>query len=137
MPAEQMHGVAPVAVITGAGSGIGRATAQALARDGFRLALVDRNRATLAETTDVCGPSSLAIEADLASAEAANGVIEQALSVYGRIDVLHNNAGLMYHHDSIELVDLEEWQTLVAVMLSANFAACRAVFLRCANRAVA
>ncbi len=83
-----------VAIITGAGSGIGRATAIMLAREGWSLALVGRRGKELRETAHLCGQGrSLAIEADIAREHAAERIIKGTLDQFGRIDALVNNAG--------------------------------------------
>jgi len=84
-----------VALITGAGSGIGRATALRLARDGFRLALVGRNHRTLEETGRALpsGSHSLTLPADVGIATEVHDAIDDTLDHFGRLDVLVNNAG--------------------------------------------
>lgn len=90
---------APVAIVTGAGSGIGRATCLMLAQAGYRIALVGRTESTLLET-DQCiaesvlnQPATLIAPADIADPEQARSVIDMTLETWGRIDALVNNAG--------------------------------------------
>ncbi len=91
---------APVAIVTGAGSGIGRAVAERLGREGYRLALVGRRREKLEETARRLhppGPSGetvLALAADLSDAREVGPVIERVLGAWGRVDALVNNAGV-------------------------------------------
>lgn len=89
-----------VAIITGAGSGIGRAIAVALASDGWRLVLVGRTEATLEETgrtiaarVDDAG-DALVIPADLSDAEQARSVVSMTMEHFGRVDALINNAAI-------------------------------------------
>lgn len=85
-----------VALITGAGSGIGRATAILLAREGFRLVIAGRRRDALEETAAAIqgtGPGPFLIRADLADPAEARGMIDDAVAQQGRLDVLINNAG--------------------------------------------
>ncbi|HEY0279937.1 MAG TPA: SDR family oxidoreductase [Solirubrobacterales bacterium] len=85
----------PVAVITGASSGIGEATARALSRDGYRLALLARRSDRIEKLADELGDGAIAITADVTdrgSLLAARGRVEEEL---GRVDVLVNNAGVM------------------------------------------
>jgi len=85
---------APVAIITGAGSGIGRATALRLGDQGYALVLAGRRRDALAETAELCSAGEiLIVPADLRSQPEAEEVIDAAAQAYGRIDVLVNNAG--------------------------------------------
>lgn len=89
-----------VAVVTGASSGIGAATAQKLAREGFRVVLVARNRERLQSLADQiqesCGEATV-ITADLSDEDACLHVFEQVRSAFGKVDVLINNAGLGWY----------------------------------------
>lgn len=91
---------APVAIITGAGSGIGRAVAIRLGARGWRLVLVGRRESALAETVALAGRAApgdldfMLVPVDLSDAGAASGVIEAAFGQFKRLDALINNAGL-------------------------------------------
>ena len=83
------------AIITGAASGIGRAAGVLFAREGASVVVVDINEAGAAETlrlTQECGAEALSVKADLSKERDAAHVIEQAMSRFGRIDILFNNA---------------------------------------------
>lgn len=85
----------PVAIVTGAGSGIGAATARLLAERGMIVALVGRRETTLARVAqqiEAGGGEAMVVPADLSQADAPGAVVERVLSRYGRIDVLINNA---------------------------------------------
>ena len=85
-----------VAIVTGASQGIGRATAVRLARDFASIVLVARNRENLEQTADAvrqAGAEALAIDIDLALADAAQKVVDATLASFGRIDALLNIAG--------------------------------------------
>jgi NAD(P)-dependent dehydrogenase (short-subunit alcohol dehydrogenase family) len=82
-----------VAIVTGAGSGIGRAVAQALGEQAFRLALVGRNADKLQSTADSV-PEAFPIVADLSEPDAALLVVDETADRWGRVDVLVNNAGV-------------------------------------------
>jgi NAD(P)-dependent dehydrogenase (short-subunit alcohol dehydrogenase family) len=90
----------PTVIVTGAGSGIGRSTAIAFARESYRVALVGRTERKLLETRDVMlqavadAPETLIVPADLADAAQAAAVIDAVVGRWGRIDVLVNNAGV-------------------------------------------
>lgn len=89
------HGL-PVALITGAGTGIGRATAVALAGAGYRVSLVGRRMEKLAKTAGLLGEGALhlSIAADVASMQHARDIVDRTVVHFGRLDVLVNNAGV-------------------------------------------
>jgi NADP-dependent 3-hydroxy acid dehydrogenase YdfG len=106
-----------VGLITGASSGIGEATAVALAERGAAVALVARRRdrlEQLAARIEESGGRSLVIEADVGSEEQARGAVEQTVSELGRLDTLINNAGVMLL-GPIENAPLEEWERMLSV----------------------
>src|SRR5438552_286405 len=82
-----------VAIITGAGRGIGRATAQELSRAGYRLALVARTREQLIETQRSLATESFIAEMNVTDDAAVEGLVQQTLERFGRIDAIINNAG--------------------------------------------
>jgi NAD(P)-dependent dehydrogenase (short-subunit alcohol dehydrogenase family) len=83
------------AIITGAGSGIGRAIAIAFAHEGANVALVGRRKQKLEQTAQVAGGSPLIIPADISQSSQIHGIIEQTAQRFGGIQVLVNNAGLL------------------------------------------
>jgi NAD(P)-dependent dehydrogenase (short-subunit alcohol dehydrogenase family) len=83
-----------VGIITGAGSGIGRAAAVALAQRSYRLALVGRREAPLRETASMLAGEHLVIPTDISDSTACRSVMSRTEAAFGRIDVLVNNAGL-------------------------------------------
>jgi NADP-dependent 3-hydroxy acid dehydrogenase YdfG len=116
--AERLDGT--VALVTGASSGIGEATARALARQGASLALVarrtDRLERLAAELTDA-GGSALAIEADVTQQPQAAAAVERTVEQLGRLDALVNNAGVMLNGPIVG-APLEEWDRMVAINVS-------------------
>src|SRR4051812_16617227 len=93
-----MHNTNPagrVAVITGASSGIGAATARALAADGYRVALLARRVDRIKALADELGSGALAIEADVTDRDALVAAADRVRQEFGRIDMLVNNAGIM------------------------------------------
>ncbi|MFG0259821.1 MAG: SDR family NAD(P)-dependent oxidoreductase [Phycisphaerales bacterium JB041] len=87
-----MHEDTGVAIVTGAGSGIGRATAEMLGECGLAVVLVGRRRGPLEETAELVAGESLVLPADLGTAEGVRDVVEGTLGAFGRIDVIVNNA---------------------------------------------
>jgi 3-oxoacyl-[acyl-carrier protein] reductase len=115
------------AIITGAGRGIGRATALQLTHDGFRLALVARSTGELAETANLCGPSATPIPADVSDQAAIENVVEQAMARFGWIDALVHNAGLAISKP-IDQISPQEWRATIDTNLSAAFYFCRVLW---------
>jgi 3-oxoacyl-[acyl-carrier protein] reductase len=108
-----------VAIVTGASQGIGRATAQRLARDFNSIVLVARNRAQLEETAAVVSAARAApliIDLDLSARGAAKVVVERALATFGRVDALANIAGAVPQIDLFEMTD-EQWDNGLALKL--------------------
>jgi NADP-dependent 3-hydroxy acid dehydrogenase YdfG len=107
-----------VALITGASSGIGAATARALAGRGAAVALAARRRERLdelaAELRDQGGAEVLVVETDVAEREQAERLVAQTVSELGRLDTLINNAGVMLL-GPVENAPLEEWERMLAV----------------------
>jgi NADP-dependent 3-hydroxy acid dehydrogenase YdfG len=106
-----------VSLVTGASSGIGQATARALAATGSAVAIVARRRERLdelAKEIEGQGGRALVIEADVGSEEEARGAVERTVSELGRLDTLINNAGVMLL-GPIENAPLEEWERMLSV----------------------
>jgi len=113
--AETLSGT--VALVTGASSGIGEATALALAEEGATVALVARRRDKLESLAERIGSGrALVIEADVTGPDQARGAVEQTAAELGRLDTLVNNAGVMLL-GPIEGAPLEEWQRMVDLNL--------------------
>jgi NAD(P)-dependent dehydrogenase (short-subunit alcohol dehydrogenase family) len=111
----------PVALISGASRGIGRATAVALAKAGYRLALVGRTLDDLNETARLAGAAdALTVVADVSDAGQVRAAVEQAAAHFGRLDALVNVAGLAPVR-SIEAMSVDEWRAVIDTNLSAVF----------------
>ncbi len=118
----------PVAVITGAGRGIGRAVALELAREGWRLCLAARTAEQLAQTRALSGlapAQSLIVLIDLADSDAPANLIETAVDCYGRIDALINNAGWAPPRRAVIKVSEADQDRMIAVNLRAPIALTR------------
>jgi NADP-dependent 3-hydroxy acid dehydrogenase YdfG len=104
-----------VALVTGASSGIGEATALALAQRGAAVAIVARRQdrlESLAGTIQAAGGTTLVITADVTSQEQAHDAVQRAVSELGRLDTLVNNAGVMLLGPAVD-APLEEWERMV------------------------
>ena len=110
-----------VALVTGAGSGIGRASAQALSRDGFALVLAGRRREPLEETARSLAGESLVVPTDVGDAAAVEAMFVAAKAKFGRLDVLFNNAGLGAPPVPMEELTPAQWQAVVNANLSGTF----------------
>ena len=111
-----------VALVTGAGSGIGRAVARALGKDGYAVVLAGRRAEALAETAKAMGPETLAVPSDVTDPKSVSALFAAAKQKFGRLDVLFNNAGTGAP-GTINLEDLtiEQWRTVVDTNLSGVF----------------
>jgi NADP-dependent 3-hydroxy acid dehydrogenase YdfG len=106
-----------VALVTGASSGIGEATAAALAHEGARVVLVARRKDRLDALAERIGSDrTVVIEADITDPEQASGAVNRTASELGRLDVLVNNAGVMLLGPIVD-APIEEWQRMVQLNL--------------------
>jgi NAD(P)-dependent dehydrogenase (short-subunit alcohol dehydrogenase family) len=115
-------------IVTGATSGIGRATAEAFGREGGSLVLVGRQEAILAEAAAAvraAGGQAAACSADLTAADAPKRIVNAALAAFGHIDVLVNAAGVIAS-GTLEATTDDIWDTIMAVNLRAPFRLMRA-----------
>jgi NADP-dependent 3-hydroxy acid dehydrogenase YdfG len=112
--AGRLEGTA--AFVTGASSGIGEATALALAAEGAGVALVARRTDRLDELAAEIGAPALVITADVTDEAQARGAVEQAAAHFGRLDTVVNNAGVMLLGPALE-APLEEWRRMVEINL--------------------
>ena len=118
----------PVAIVTGAGRGIGRAIALALAREGYTLCIAARTREELEETRRLSGmpiERALIILVDFAEEESAEAVVETTLDLFGRIDVLVNNAGWAPPRTMLTKMRAIDAARILAVNLNAPIAMAR------------
>jgi NAD(P)-dependent dehydrogenase (short-subunit alcohol dehydrogenase family) len=119
-----MSAVVQVAVITGAGSGIGRAVALAFLADGYRVVLAGRRDAALREVLAAAGASAgngLAVACDVTDATSVQALFDRTREQFGRLDVLFNNAGISAPAVPLEELPLETWNAVVATNLTGPF----------------
>ncbi len=118
-----------VAVITGAGSGIGRSAALALAQRGFAVVLAGRSLDSLTETARLTqGDRALPVVTDVTDALSVSQLFEQAVTAFGRVDVLFNNAGTSAPAVPFEQLSLQQWNAVVAVNLTGAFLVAQAAY---------
>ncbi len=113
-----------VAVVTGAGSGIGAAVATRLAHDGWRVALAGRREEALRETASGAGEGpgeALAVPTDVTDPAAVLGLFRQVLDTWGRVDLLFNNAGVFGTPAPVDEFALDQWRAVVDTNLSGCF----------------
>jgi NAD(P)-dependent dehydrogenase (short-subunit alcohol dehydrogenase family) len=112
-----------VALVTGAGSGIGKSAALALLKDGYHVALVGRRRELLEKTAADSGAKdrALALPADVTQIEHVRTVFAKTKDTWGRLDVLFNNAGMGAPAVPMEELPIEKWREVVELNLTAMF----------------
>jgi NAD(P)-dependent dehydrogenase (short-subunit alcohol dehydrogenase family) len=113
-----------VALVTGAGSGIGRAAALALHAAGYAVVLAGRHAATLDETAGLAthaGSTMLAVPTDVSNPESVHALFARTKDVFGRLDVLVNNAGISAPGIPLEDISYEQWSAVVGVNLTGAF----------------
>jgi NAD(P)-dependent dehydrogenase (short-subunit alcohol dehydrogenase family) len=118
-----------VAIVTGAGSGIGRACASLLAREGARVIVLDRDAEgaeATARSIRAVGRQGVAMPADVGDADAMAAVVDEAEQRFGRIDILHNHAGLQVE-GTLESVPVEGFDRSWEINVRAQFTAARLV----------
>jgi len=119
-----MSGNGKIAMITGAGSGIGRSVALAMMKEGYSVVLAGRRQDALDETAAlgaVYGVPTLAVSTDLANPDAVRNLFAQTKEHFGRLDVLFNNAGTNAPPIPLEELSFEQWQTVLGANLTSAF----------------
>jgi NAD(P)-dependent dehydrogenase (short-subunit alcohol dehydrogenase family) len=119
-----------VAIITGAGRGIGKATALAFLDDGYRVALAGRHRETLERTAaeSGAGDRALVVPTDVADPDSVDALFAGVRKELGRLDVLFNNAGTGARAVPLDELTFDEWRKVVDVNLTGTFLCTRGAF---------
>ena len=117
----------PIALISGAGSGIGRATAQKFLSNGYRVVLIGRKKDTLLETA--AGSTSADVQTcDVTDKEAVRQVFDKIESTYGRLDVLFNNAGIGSPPCLIDEISFSTWMDVIQTNVTGSFLLAQGAF---------
>jgi NAD(P)-dependent dehydrogenase (short-subunit alcohol dehydrogenase family) len=120
-----------IAIVTGAGSGVGRASALALLRNGWSVVLTGRRAEPLWETLAAAGPDgvrALVVPADVADPHSVDELFEKAKQHFGRLDLLFNNAGVGAPPVLLEDISLTQWRTVIDINVTGTFLCTQAAF---------
>ena len=125
-----MNSSGKIAIVTGAGSGIGRASARGLAREGYAVVLAGRRAEALAETAAQFPPgaSSLVVPTDVSDESSVRTLFKRTQTTFGRLDVLFNNAGANVPATPLEDLRLDQWRQVLDVNLTGAFLCLREAF---------
>ncbi len=118
-----------IAIVTGAGMGIGETIALTLAREGANVVVVDINLETASQTAEQIkslGRKSLALKVDVSRSEDVNQMVKRAVETFGKIDILVNNAGIEKLAPALDFTEAD-WDRIVAVNLKGEFLCAQAV----------
>ncbi|MDP1657049.1 MAG: SDR family oxidoreductase [Hylemonella sp.] len=118
-----MTGNHKVAIVTGAGTGIGKAAALALLADGYHVALAGRRREPLQAVADASGAAvrALVLPTDVSKPESVRALFDATVQAWGRVDVLFNNAGVNAPGIPLEDLTVEQWKNVVDINLTGMF----------------
>ncbi|MHA6262562.1 SDR family oxidoreductase [Arenibacterium sp. CAU 1754] len=114
-------------IITGAGSGVGRATAHAFLEAGWTVGLIGRRAETLEETADGHG-DALILPCDVTDEAQVDAAFAKARDTWGRVDALFNNAGVSMKGAPVDEVDVGQWRNLIDINVTGSFICARAAF---------
>jgi NAD(P)-dependent dehydrogenase (short-subunit alcohol dehydrogenase family) len=117
-----------IAVVTGAGSGIGRAVALALAKVGYTLVLAGRKLPSLEAVAREAGPGAIAVTTDVTDRSSVDALFARVAKEFGRLDLLFNNAGTGSPPAPLEDVTFEQWKSVIDTNLTGAFLCTQAAF---------
>ncbi|ODT06382.1 MAG: 3-oxoacyl-ACP reductase [Mesorhizobium sp. SCN 65-20] len=120
-----------VAVVTGAGKGIGKAVAIALLQDGWNTVFCGRRKSSLDDAIAEAGRTdakALAVVCDVTKPDQVDDMFETITEAFGRVDLLFNNAGMGYKASTIDEIPVDVWNDVVSVNLTGSFLCARAAF---------
>ncbi|MCO6383643.1 SDR family oxidoreductase [Oceanicola sp. 502str15] len=113
-------------IITGGGSGVGRATAETFFDAGWRVGLIGRRREALEETAN--GREALVLPCDVTDSAAVDAAFAEAAKAWGRVDAVFNNAGVSLGGAPIDEIDVDDWRKLIDINVTGSFIVARAAF---------
>jgi 3-oxoacyl-[acyl-carrier protein] reductase len=119
-----------VAIVTGGSRGIGRAVSIALAREGAKVVVAGRTRATCDQVVDeiaAAGGAAIAVQADVSCESDVATMATATMERFGRIDILVNNAAVNMPYKTVADMSMDDWNRIVSVNLTGTFLCCRAV----------
>jgi len=116
-----------IALVTGAGSGIGKCIAETYAREGARVALADINADAAKSAARTIGNNAIALRCDVSKKADIDGVVEETLAAFGALDILVNNAGATHVNKPVLEIGEAEYDRIFAVNVKGIFLACQAV----------
>ena len=122
------------AIVTGAGTGIGKNAAITLAQAGWNVVFCGRRQAVLDEAVAEAGGTAVAMAADVTDAEAVDALFAATAAKFGRVDLLFNNAGMSYPATLIDEIPVDVWRSMVEVNLTGSFLCARAAFRQMRNQ---
>jgi len=118
---------AKVAIVTGGGLGIGQASAIAFAREGAKVVIADLDEKAGAATADrinASGGQAIFVRCDVSNSTDVQAMVKRAVSEFGGIDVLHNNAGIQAYGTVVDMPE-EEWDRVMRINLKASYLTCK------------
>lgn len=127
---EQTRTESKIAIVTGGGSGIGRASAYALIDDGWTVVIAGRREDALQETVDesTAPERMLGVPTNVADPDSVGNLFKKTLEAFGRVDLLFNNAGINAPGIPLEELEFAQWQSVVDVNLTGSFNCLQAAF---------
>ncbi|HWK64872.1 MAG TPA: SDR family oxidoreductase [Rhizobiaceae bacterium] len=126
-----------IAIVTGAGTGVGKAVATTLLKQGWNTVLCGRRLGLLEQAIAEAGPTearALAVSCDVSSESQVDELFETVAKSFGRVDLLFNNAGMGYKSTLIDEIPVEIWNNVVGANLTGSFLCARAAFRAMRNQ---
>ncbi|WP_428119496.1 SDR family oxidoreductase [Candidatus Poriferisodalis sp.] len=117
-----------VAVITGGGTGVGKACALSLSQAGWQVVICGRRRELLDDVVGLCASEALAVTVDVSVPEQVDALFAAATDQFGRVDLLFNNAGMATRPMPVDELPIDDWMATVAVNLTGSWLCARAAF---------